>query len=99
MSVAKVYVVARMTAFPEKVEAVKELLLGLLTPTRQEAGCLRYDLYQNQANPLEFTFIEEWSSQELLEKHLASVHIRSAMEKSQSLLAEGPIISLYHPLE
>jgi quinol monooxygenase YgiN len=99
MSEAKVYVVARMTAVPAKVEAVKELLLGLLPPTRQEEGCLRYDLYQNQSNSLEFTFIEEWSSQELLEKHLASVHIQSAMEKSQSLLAEGPIISLYHPLE
>jgi quinol monooxygenase YgiN len=99
MSEAKVYVVARMTAVPEQVTAVKELLLGLLPITRQEEGCLRYDLYQNQTNPCEFTFLEEWSHQELLEQHLASVHIQSAMEASQSLLAEGPTISLYHPLE
>ena len=55
-------VVARVVALPNQVEALKAVLLRLVEPTRQEAGCLQYDLLQNQEDPTDFTFVETWNS-------------------------------------
>lgn len=79
MSKSTIRVVARLTAFSDKVEAAKVLLLGLVEPTLQEAGCIQYDLLQNQAEPTDFTFVEEWESHETLDLHLASNHIQAAI--------------------
>lgn len=79
MSKSTIRVVARLTAFSDKVEAAKALLLGLVEPTLQEAGCIQYDLLQNQTDPTDFTFVEEWESHETLDLHLASSHIQAAI--------------------
>ncbi len=95
MAQSTVRVVARLIAFPNKVEEAKALLLGLLEPTRQEPGCLRYDLLQNQADPTDFTFVEEWESPEALDNHLASEHIQVAIQGVPELIAVGPDIRRY----
>jgi quinol monooxygenase YgiN len=48
---ATVHVIARLTARPEAVAELQALLLGLIEPTRQESGCLRYTLLRNAADP------------------------------------------------
>jgi hypothetical protein len=63
MSNAIVKVVARLVALPEKAESLKAILSGLIDPTRAEKGCLRYELLQNQADPTDFTFVEEWATE------------------------------------
>ncbi len=98
MSASKLYVVARLTALPDRVEETKAVLLGLLEPTRPEEGCIRYDLFQNQADPTDFTFIEEWQDKACLDAHLASSHIQDALAQLPSLLAGDPVISLYDPV-
>lgn len=52
-------VVARVKAKPDKVAEVREALAGLVAPTRREAGCVVYELLQNQTEPADFTFVEE----------------------------------------
>jgi len=95
----KIRVVARLIAFPNKVEEAKALLLGLVEPTRKEAGCLQYDLLQNQADPTDFTFVEEWESDESLDAHLGSEHIQSAIAQIPELIASGPDIRRYTLLD
>ncbi len=95
MPQSTVRVIARLVAFPNKVEAAKNLLLGLVEPTLQEAGCIQYDLLQNQADPTEFTFVEEWESHQALDAHLASEHIQLAIARVPELLAAGPDIRRY----
>lgn len=95
MTQSTVRVVARLAAFPDKVEEAKALLLGLVEPTRQEAGFIQYDLLQNQADPTDFTFVEEWESHEALDTHLASAHIQAAIARIPELIAEGPDIRRY----
>ncbi len=95
MAQSTVRVVARLIAFPNKVEDAKALLLGLLEPTRKEPGCLQYNLLQNQADPTDFTFVEEWTSNEALDTHLASEHIQAAIAHIPELIAEGPDIRRY----
>lgn len=82
-----VWVVARVTARPDQIDALKAILLELIAPTRLEAGCISYQLLQNSADPAEFTFIERWVSRSAIDAHLASTRIRDALSNAQSLLA------------
>ncbi|XGV97725.1 MAG: putative quinol monooxygenase [Leptolyngbya sp. BL-A-14] len=95
MSQSTVRVVARLIAFPDKIEAAKTLLLGLVEPTLRDAGVIRYNLLQNQADPTDFTFVEEWESQDALDAHLASEHIQAAIAQMPGLFAEGADIRRY----
>jgi quinol monooxygenase YgiN len=98
MSKTTVRVVARVVALSDKVEDVKSVLIALIEPTRQEDGCIVYELLQNHADPTDFTFIEEWESKALLDTHLASAHIAKAESQLDGLLAAEPDIRVYHLL-
>ncbi|NJM70826.1 MAG: antibiotic biosynthesis monooxygenase [Scytonema sp. RU_4_4] len=91
-------VVARIVALPEKVEAVKAVLLAIIEPTRQEAGSIKYELLQNQSDPTDFTFVEEWASHDALDAHLATAHIEEAGAKLAGSLAAEPDIRRYSVL-
>jgi len=88
-------VVAHLYAKPEKVDELKAMLLGLLEPTRKEAGCIVYELHQNTADPSEFTFIEEWESDAALDAHLQSPHLQAAFPRVPELCASAPDIRRY----
>lgn len=98
MSKTTVRVVARVVALSEKVEEVKSVLIGIIEPTRQEDGCIVYELLQNQDDPTDFTFVEEWESQSLLDAHLASPHIAAADSQLDGLVAAEPDIRVYQLL-
>ncbi len=49
-------IVAKIEAKSDKVELVKAELLKLIAPTRKEAGCIQYDLHQDNSNPAVFVF-------------------------------------------
>jgi len=80
-------VVAHLVAKPDKVRELRDLLAGLITPTRAEPGCITYELLQNQEHPTEFTFVEEWTSGSALDDHFTTEHIKDALSKTPDLLA------------
>lgn len=88
-------VVARITALPDKADEVRSILLALIEPTRNEAGCLSYELLRNNADPTDFTFVEEWSSDATLDAHMATPHLQNAVAQTASLLSEPPDIRRY----
>jgi quinol monooxygenase YgiN len=45
---------------------------------QQEEGCQRYELFQSLDDPDKMVMLEHWSSQELLDKHMAEEGTRSA---------------------
>nr|AQX77679.1 monooxygenase-like protein [Nodularia sp. HBU26] len=96
MTNQSIHVVARVVALPNKVEELKVLLLELLEPTRKETGVIKYELLQNQSDPTDFTFVEEWESGEALENHLASAHLQAAVAQLAGLTAAPPDIRRYH---
>lgn len=95
MSDSTVRVVARVVALPDKVEELKAVLLTLIEPTRQETGCIQYELLHNGSDATDFTFVEIWKSDEALDLHLASVHLQAALAQVQGLLAQSPDIRRY----
>lgn len=88
-------VVARIRAKQDKVDEVRRLLSGLIEPTRREEGCVVYELLQNREDPTDFTFVEEWTSAEALERHFETEHLKNALPKLQELAAEEPDIRTY----
>lgn len=90
-----VRVVARVVARPGKVEELRAVLQGLVEPTRKEPGCVTYELLQNKADPTDFTFVEEWSSEAALDAHLQSPHLRNARMRLPDLAAADPDIRRY----
>ena len=98
MSKTTLRVVARLAAFPDKVAELKSLLLSIIEPTRKEAGCIKYELLQNQADPTDFTFVEEWESADLLELHLGSTLVQDAVQKLDGLAVGPPDIRRYELL-
>lgn len=92
MSESHIRVVARFSAKPERIEDVKRVLTEFVAPTRQEDGCITYDLLQSVSDPTDITFVEEWTSEAALENHLACEHIaRGRAELPELLEGEGDI--------
>ena len=77
--------VAKIEALPGKVKVVREILGKLIEPTRKEAGCLTYELWQNKANETDFAFVEVWSSEAALDAHAASQHLEAVAAELQGL--------------
>jgi quinol monooxygenase YgiN len=88
-------VVARIKARAETVSEVRELLSSLVEPTRKELGCITYELLQNTKDATDFTFVEEWESDEALASHLASDHLKAIGPRLQPVVARPPDIRTY----
>ncbi|WP_216822880.1 putative quinol monooxygenase [Aeromicrobium sp. A1-2] len=90
-----VQVVAVITAKPGSEDAVRAAMQGLVAPTREEAGCLAYDLSESTAAPGTFVTIEQWSDPSDLDSHMQTPHIQSALAVLGTELSAPPAI---HPL-
>lgn len=89
-------IVARVAAKPDQVDAVREILLGLIQPTRDEPGCINYLLLQNETDPTDFTFVELWRDRSAFEAHLETPHFKAAAARLQDKVASPPDIRRYH---
>ncbi len=83
----EVRVIARAVAKQGKGDELKVLLHGLVQPTRAEAGCKYYELFESNLAGM-FLFNELWESQEHLNAHAASSHFKDIIGKTTALLAE-----------
>jgi quinol monooxygenase YgiN len=79
-----------------KSKELKAVLLELIAPTRAEEGCIRYDLWQDQADERLLTFVEEWSNEAALMTHLDTPHVARARQRYASLVAEDVVLRRYH---
>lgn len=90
-----IHIVARFVARPDSIEALRPILLGMLEPTRQEAGCIRYELINNTADPAEFLFIEEWANQAAIDAHMETPHLKGLVVNTAALLATPLDVRFY----
>ena len=98
MAGKKVTVFALVKAKPGMEETVEQELSALVGPTRAEEGCINYDLHQSLERNGHFRFYENWTSKELLDRHLQSAHVKRFIGKADQLLAEPPEITLWEML-
>lgn len=85
-------VIAKNYVHQDNLKEVVELYRELVELTRKEKGCIKYELYQDEKDPLSIAMIEEWATKEDLERHLSSDHflrlvpqIREHMQKQTDM--------------
>lgn len=95
MTTKTLRVVAHLKARPDKIEEVRVALMSMVGPTRAEDGCIVYEMLQNDVDPTDFTFVEEWKGEAELGAHLQSDHIQAVIEQAEELFAAPPDIRRY----
>ena len=88
-------VLAQMKAKPGKEAEVRRELLSLVAPSRQDEGCLNYDLHQSTENPALFVFHENWTSRAHLDRHLQKPDLKAVLARVGQMVAEPPQITLW----
>ena len=53
--------------------------MAIVPATLQEEGCIEYKLHAVNDDPGLFYFVEQWRSEDDLDIHLASDHVREAI--------------------
>jgi quinol monooxygenase YgiN len=94
----RVVLTAMVKAKPGQEETVKELLLGLVEPTRKEAGCLCYNLHQSKSDKAQFLFYEQWASDEALAAHRKTPRMKAHQEKLKGRTEPG-VLAFYQLLK
>ena len=84
----KLTIVANIKAKSDKINLVKTELEKLIAPTLAEAGCINYDLHQDNENPAHFLFFENWESRELWQAHMGAPHLADYLKATEGAVAE-----------
>ncbi|PKB18272.1 putative quinol monooxygenase [Flavobacterium sp. 5] len=71
---------------PDKTQQVLSMLNYVITETRKEAACKRYDLHYNET---EFVLWEEWENQDGLDLHNKAPHLLNFIDEIGDLVDEG----------
>ncbi|MDR9826236.1 putative quinol monooxygenase [Vibrio sp. FNV 38] len=93
---AKLTIVANIIAKEDKIELVKAELLKLIDVTRAEAGCINYDLHQDNENPAHFLFHENWDSRELWQQHMGNQHLADYMIATEGAVEQFILNEMTH---
>ena len=89
------HVIAVIPGKPEAADEVREALTTLVAATRQEEGCVSYDLNESTAVPGTFVTDEVWTDQAALDGHMTTPHIAAAFAAVGDKMAGEVAI---HPL-
>ena len=90
-------VVAVLTATPGSADVIRDVLLALAAATREEEGCVSYELFASDAADT-FVTVETWRDAADLKEHLASPHLAAAMKAGRDHFAGQPAIHQLTPL-
>ncbi len=94
-----VKVVAKHFVKADKIDEYISLAGKLVKETNEkDAGCIKYELFQDNADPKILTIIEEWESQELLDRHMEAKHFKELVPLLGELCEKPGEINLYRLL-
>jgi quinol monooxygenase YgiN len=98
MNAKSLTVVVQIKAKPGKESQVRQGLLSLVAPSREDAGCLNYDLHQALDNPALFLFHENWTSQAHLDRHSQKPELQAVLARLGQLFAAPPQLTLWEKI-
>ena len=86
---AAVYIVARFRAKEGHEQDLIQVLNRLVAPTRQEPGCVQYDLVQGAEDPRDICIIEHWVDEASLQQHMSAEVLMRTVGEAMAL-TDGP---------
>jgi quinol monooxygenase YgiN len=96
MNMTQLTIVANIKAQPDKIDLVKNELLKLVEITRSEQGCINYDLHQDNDNPAQFIFYENWQTRELWLAHMDNDHLKEYMQATEGAVESFTLNEMTH---
>jgi len=63
-------------AKPDGIEKMKELLTAMVKPSKEEDGCLFYEIVQYENQRERFMAVETWRDEKALDGHKASANYK-----------------------
>jgi quinol monooxygenase YgiN len=94
-AMADLDVVALLKCKAGQEARVKAALTALVEPTRTEAGCISYELFQSNVDASTFITIEKWRSQADLDLHMTTAHMKQLQASVGDAMEAPPAV---HPL-
>jgi len=95
MADKEIVCVAEFVALPGKEKELVETFHGLMGPTHQEPGYIRYELNVHLEDPRMITFIEKFKSREAFDTHCATPYIKHFFDNLRPDLVESFRVNLY----
>lgn len=83
MANPKLTIIGQIYAKSDQIDFVKSELEKLIDITRAEAGCIQYDLHQDNDNPAHFLFYENWDSRDLWQAHMNNQHLKDYLAATE----------------
>lgn len=75
-------------AKPGKELELREALIAVIEPSRQEKTCLEYRLHQDINNPSQFILYENWQDKEAHKEQFTKSYILDLSKKITNLIAK-----------
>jgi quinol monooxygenase YgiN len=72
---------------PDQQEEARKLVLWMAEETQKEAGCLTYRFYADLADANTFFIFEEWESEEALQRHFKTEHMKQLQQQMPKIVA------------
>jgi quinol monooxygenase YgiN len=88
-----IIVTLSMVVKPEERDNLMQIVRMILEPTRVEKGCLNYHCYQDIEDENAFAILEQWQTQEDLERFIQSKNYQQLLT-AMELLTEAPEIKI-----
>jgi quinol monooxygenase YgiN len=63
--------------------------------SRAEEGCISYRVYEDTELENEFVFVEEWESQEALDRHFTTPHVAQLMAAVPTTVTAPPDVKFH----
>ncbi len=78
-------VVSHVTAAPHEIGPLLELLYKVAVATRQEPGCVSYEVFENVQDPTDITVISDFTDQDAYEEHFGQTYMLDMLADLPSL--------------
>lgn len=89
-TISELTIIAFIRALPGKSLDLGRELCALVAPTREEEGCLDYEVHQSGDDPDIWFLYENWRSEEDMEAHFDTPHFAGFAERAEALV-EGDL--------
>ena len=93
-----IHILASFEVKNDKLSDFIKLCNELIKESRAEEGCVSYHLQQNTEKENHLVFVEEWKSNEAIEKHNASGHFTRIVPLLVEMCENAPVIQTFNRL-
>jgi len=93
-----IHILAGFKVKNDKLSDFIKLCNELIEESRKEEGCVSYHLQQNTERENYLVFVEEWKSNEAIEKHNSSEHFTRIVPLLVEMCEDAPVIQTFDSL-